>query len=291
MGRWWPRRKHDADSEKPGGSRVGDGTAAGGRTVVIHYHFFKNAGTSVDATLKENFGRGWVQRERDFPVRFLSDEVGQTIASDPAIVVLSSHTAQLPPPDVPGIRIVPILFIRHPLDRLRSIYEFERRQEDGHGGAEMAKESDMATYLDWRLEHGGGKDATARSFQAHRLAGLGTSLTERRARALERLDSLPFVGLVEEFRTSIQRLQDLLVQSFPGVHLQPVWENASERTVTLDERLERFRQTIPDDLYQRLVAANADDLAVWEHVVERYRAPKGDGAPQLVTAAVSDSAF
>jgi len=35
------------------------------RTILIHYHLFKNAGTSLDAVLKENFGDKWITREFD----------------------------------------------------------------------------------------------------------------------------------------------------------------------------------------------------------------------------------
>jgi hypothetical protein len=33
------------------------------RTIILHYHLFKNAGTSVDAILKRNFGDKWVTSE------------------------------------------------------------------------------------------------------------------------------------------------------------------------------------------------------------------------------------
>ena len=33
------------------------------RTIILHYHLFKNAGTSVDAILKRIFGDRWVTRE------------------------------------------------------------------------------------------------------------------------------------------------------------------------------------------------------------------------------------
>jgi hypothetical protein len=245
-----------------------------GRTVVVHYHFFKNAGTSVDATLRENFGNGWVARERPPMGRLLSEAVGKIIEDDPEIVVLSSHTALMPPPDVPVCTIVPIVFVRHPLDRLRSIYEFERRQTEETLGATMAKRLDIAGYLGWRLERSQKADATAASFQTTRLAGFRVSPTERLSRALDRIDELPFVGLVEEFEASIEALQRLLVQYFPSVRLRPMWENASDRRISLEERIGRLRASIPDDLYERLVISNADDLAVWERVMDRYQAAR-----------------
>ena len=42
------------------------------RTLILHYHFFKNAGTSVDRILVENFGADWESRE------FSTDSVNNT---------------------------------------------------------------------------------------------------------------------------------------------------------------------------------------------------------------------
>ena len=33
------------------------------RTVILHYHLFKNAGTSVDRLLQRNFPDAWATRE------------------------------------------------------------------------------------------------------------------------------------------------------------------------------------------------------------------------------------
>src|SRR3546814_7801728 len=92
------------------------------RTVVLHYHLFKNAGTSLDKVLQENFGEKWVTREfprRSNPVVHVR-EVAEWIMGNPEAVAFSSHTAELPPPVLPGIRVIPLIFIRHPIDRIAS---------------------------------------------------------------------------------------------------------------------------------------------------------------------------
>jgi hypothetical protein len=43
-------------------SRGADDTAAD-RMLILHYHLFKNAGTSIDAMLKHNFGKTWAEHE------------------------------------------------------------------------------------------------------------------------------------------------------------------------------------------------------------------------------------
>ena len=46
------------------------------RTIILHYHLFKNAGTSIDAILKDNFDEKWVTRE------FESSNSNKNMASD-----------------------------------------------------------------------------------------------------------------------------------------------------------------------------------------------------------------
>ena len=70
------------------------------RGVIIHYHLFKNAGTSVDAILRRNFGEGWASRE--YPPRSDGEAAREFLASNPHIAALSSHTLLLPPPEIPG---------------------------------------------------------------------------------------------------------------------------------------------------------------------------------------------
>ena len=117
-------------------------SAAGGtRKVLIHYHLFKNAGTSVDAILRRNFGHRWVNTE--FPPRAQADHqeaVRRLILDNPNLAAVSSHTLMLPVPEIEGVEVFPILFVRHPLDRLKSAYEFERQQTTATVGSELAKD-------------------------------------------------------------------------------------------------------------------------------------------------------
>ena len=76
------------------------------RAIIIHYHFFKNAGTSVDAILQRNFGAGWTSRE--YPPRSTPNGAREFLTANPQIAALSSHTLPLPPPDIPDA----ILFAR-----------------------------------------------------------------------------------------------------------------------------------------------------------------------------------
>ncbi|WOD06199.1 hypothetical protein [Marinomonas sp. GJ51-6] len=101
------------------------------KTVILHYHLFKNAGTSLDAAFKENFSveQGeWVTREFSAQPAKNREELKQWIIDNPQAKCFSSHTAIFPVPHIDGINIIPVIFYRHPIDRIASAYSFEKKQ-------------------------------------------------------------------------------------------------------------------------------------------------------------------
>ncbi len=113
------------------------------RTVVLHYHLFKNAGTSLDEILKRNFGARWVTREFSMTGGDNSAELAKWITEEEDAVAFSTHTGIGPVPEVPGVRIVTIMLLRDPISRIRSAYRFERSQRADTFGARLAKETDL----------------------------------------------------------------------------------------------------------------------------------------------------
>lgn len=233
------------------------------RPIIVHYHLFKNAGTSVDRTLQANFGATWTTIERD--PQLLPRDLRQFLIENPWVTAVSSHTAMLPLPKLPGISIIPIVFLRHPLDRIRSIYDFERRQDVSAPAPDKAKEVGFAGYVDWRLDRAEARqDHSIANFQTRRLARLvpGEGPLVRAKRAVE---ELPFVGLVEDYEPSLLRLQALLQESFPKVELAPRTANTTEgRLPTMEQRLAAMRADLGEETYLRVSRANALDMALWE---------------------------
>lgn len=242
------------------------------RPLILHYHLFKNAGSSVDAMLRKNFGDRW--SEHEFPRKgpdanraaltaFLEDHQ--------AIDAFSSHTMLLPVPRVGGRSIIPIIFVRHPLLRMRSAYGFERRQNAETKGAKLAKEHDFAGYVAILLKEP--RNRQARNFQTVRFAfGTPGGPSQELERALTTLASLPFVGLVEQYDRSIARLCDLVKPAFPDFKPLIVRRNADqpEDSRTIDERVAQVRAELGEAMHDALVEANRDDIALFEHVCALY---------------------
>jgi hypothetical protein len=241
----------------------------GNRTVVLHYHLFKNAGTSLDALFQEQFAGRWVTREFAAQPEENRRAVQSWIVETPDAVCFSSHTALLPPPAVPRTRVLPVIFVRHPLDRIASAYSFERKQGDPGFGSTLARHTTLAGYVETRLSLP--RDRQCRNFHIGRFAEMvPAEPDDELTRALWALEELPFVGLVETFEASVQKLQSLLErEGFEGVNLRPVQHNVSrDRALSLEERLDRMAGELGAELYTELERANADDLRFYAAAVE-----------------------
>ncbi|HSV68814.1 MAG TPA: hypothetical protein VLI72_01780 [Methylibium sp.] len=243
------------------------------RKVILHYHLFKNAGTSVDELLKRNFGARWVTREFNggAPAAHRA-ELARWLADERDAVAFSSHTAQLPPPAPAGVECFPLLFVRHPIDRIASAYAFETKQGGGGFGAVLARNTTLAGYIEVRLSLG--HDRQCRNFHVTRLAQMFPADSgDELSRALRAIETLPFVGLVEAFDTSVERMAAWLTPHFAGFRAASVAKNVTrDRSVPLADRLAALRTEVGEALWGQLLEANRDDLAVYEAIAARYRA-------------------
>jgi hypothetical protein len=239
------------------------------RKVIFHYHLFKNAGTSVDAILKANFANRWVTREFNGPQTAILAQVSDWLGQEKDAVAFSSHTATLPPPKIEDVEIYPIIFIRHPIDRIASAYYFEKKQISDNPSAILAKNTDLSGYIDAHLAHG--NISQCRNFQSHRLAqwfiGVRGEMPEL---ALQAIEALPFIGLVEAFDESIHCLSQWLSAHFPEFRPMAIAKNVGRTTETLEQKLADIRTEIGEARYEALLVANASDMAVFHAGQHKY---------------------
>ncbi|MGI9211781.1 MAG: sulfotransferase family 2 domain-containing protein [Methylococcaceae bacterium] len=241
------------------------------RHVIIHYHFFKNAGTSLDHILKKAFPQAWMQMEADEQGPVTAERMLGEFANKPELKVISSHTARLSLPRTDDVQIYPVVFIRHPLDRVLSVYQFERKQTQDTEGSIQARKLDLPEFVTWRLDRP--RDTSFRNFQCHRLAGLANGSAEQDIfqRGLKGLQSLPYVGMVEAFDPSIALLQNWLQTGFPGLRLETAKLNVTQsEDSSLSGRLAHLKTCLGNELYAQLVKENEADLGLYRHVAQMY---------------------
>lgn len=185
------------------------------RSIVLHYHLFKNAGTSLDAILRKNFGEAWVTQEFSAMPSGNSALVADWIVHNPRAIAFSSHTMAGPLPEVEGVRVIPAILLRDPLARIRSAYQFESLQQANTLGAQLAQTHDFAGYVRARLSVPG--DRQCRDFHTAILArmtpGSDDELTRAKASVI-RLREVGVVGLVARFEDTMERLAERLRLAF-----------------------------------------------------------------------------
>jgi len=238
------------------------------RLVVVHYHIFKNAGSTIDYMLQKSFGESWATFDDETAETKISPEqMADFIVRNPEIRAVSSHQAWLPLPAIPNVQVFPVVFIRHPLDRARSVYDFERKQGINEGpvseGAEHAMRLSFADYLRWRFDSS--KNGVVHNHQTawllHETRYSGRVINEKDFdKACIQLESLDFFGLVEDFQRSINLLADSLMQH--GVKLDitdHVVNNSSGRHESLPRRLEALRENVGEKMWGELQERNRWD--------------------------------
>ena len=238
------------------------------RLVVIHYHIFKNAGSTIDYMLQNSFGEGWTTFEGETAETKISpDQMADFIIRNPEIRAVSSHQAWLPLPAISNVQVFPVVFFRHPLDRARSVYDFERKQGKNEGpvseGAEHAMRLSFADYLRWRFDSS--KNGAVHNQQTvwllHEKRYRHHVITEKDFdKACIQLESLNFFGLVEDFQRSTNLLADRLMQQ--GVKLDitdHVVNSTSGRHESLPQRLEALRENLGETVWGEFQARNRWD--------------------------------
>ena len=228
------------------------------KTIILHYHLFKNAGTSIDALLKRNFEDKWVTKE--FKVtNDNSDEIRVWIEENPKAIVFSSHTMTGSIPKIEGVNIISIIMLRNPTRRIISAYKFERNQQADTWGANLAKQASFEDYVVTRLKKHG--DTQCRNFQTGRLASMNLTQASRAERAINALDDFSIVGIVEDFNKSLKLLEFMVKKSFPDFKAQSNHSNRSN-----ESELE-----LSPALSQLLYECNKDDNQVWKAGIDKLK--------------------
>jgi hypothetical protein len=232
--------------------------------LLVHYHIFKNAGTSVERVLATCFGTGWVRFEGAHAADVQSaEQLRAFLRARPAIRALSSHLAR---PPLPAPHCLPIVMLRHPVDRARSVYQFVRRdpKQPHHHAARGGFAAFVKCALDfppagvpianYQVYHL--SDASFRSGN-HELASRSDDLVQTQAL----IASWPAFGLVRQFAESCRLFETIYAPMVPELQLHPMWENASpDSAATEEDALDAARAELGPALWARLCEANELDL-------------------------------
>lgn len=272
------------------------------RHVLCHYHIFKNSGTSFDEVLTDTVGSRLVSFDGPFPFSvFNQDELLKVVRNHGAARAFSSHQIRLPVPVSLEVRILPVVFLRHPLLRIRSVYEFFRQRAGQKQGlrrmlprAERAgftsRDEASSTELDFA---GWLREAIEGARPLNHISNAQTQLLcgayGRRGlmrvtstvdggviadidQARRNLCAVELLARTEHFSADVARFAAPLADcgiEFTLRERRPANTTSNDISRPLQARLEALREQIGDALYNDLEMLNRQDLQLYNDSCER----------------------
>lgn len=248
------------------------------RDIVLHGHIFKNAGTTLDWSLARSFGDAFLDYREDQPMRREGGRhLLKVLAENAGLAALSSHHLPRDIPSVPAARLHVMYLLRHPLLRIRSVYDFERGQQADTLGAQAAKQMSFREYVEWRMRPD--TPATIRNFQTLYLAQpkrtrakAGRDL-RRFVDALVFAQSLPAIGVVEFYDESMVIFEEQLRPQMPELDLAYIPQNISGNqlsSMNLERRMELILEEL-GSLSKVVIDNNSYDLALYQAACEKVQ--------------------
>ena len=257
------------------------------RTVILHYHIFKNSGTSFDHVLSHSFGDRHLLFDGPFP-SFTIDQrqLHETIFQHPQTVAFSSHQIRLPQPAALQYRTIAAVFLRHPVLRVSSIYRFKRQKFDGTPISKAARELDFADWLDLCFRSAGlighvSNGQTQVLSAAYREKPLRQRVGERLIGDLptaeRNLRNAELIGRTEHFAEDVARFSRILAGHGLDLKLPGDLHRNKTQDSTLDPeaQVEKILSELPDAGRERLLQGNEQDMALYRfanRLIERGEA-------------------
>jgi len=249
------------------------------RTVICHYHIYKNSGTSFDTLLENNFGQHHICFDGPFPFFSVDQEqLIKIINRKQDVVAFSSHQIQLPVPASLDVLVLPVIFLRHPLLRVQSIYKFKRQTFDGTTTSKNAQklsfEAWVAACFDDPVEITHVSNAQVRMLGA---AYREKTLVRRTAQgmeydlqqALRNIQGVRLLARTEFFNEDVSRFPKILKEygvDFNFSETKPQNTTSNDYTKSIDERLEGLKSRMSEESFMKLWNANIQDMTLYDVV-------------------------
>lgn len=241
------------------------------RLVILHYHIFKNAGSTIEDILDHSFGERFAKLETPAHEGLISnpDQV-RLFDARPGLRAFSSHQIRHPLPEARGYLFFDICFLRDPIDRIRSIYTYFRQKPDpADPMSDLANRTALGEFIAGMIQD---FPLFVKNVQVNLLACGGDS-DEPEPRdldlAIQRMLATSFLGVVDCFDQSVAAGAHALRCAFPELDCARPAVNVSDGLEgTVASRTEKLRQACSPQVYEELLRLNALD----RQLVDRARA-------------------
>jgi len=199
------------------------------RWVLLHFHIFKNAGSTIDSILRRCLGPRFATLHGPTADSTLTGvQLASFLAANPDIAAVSSHHLAYPFPQIPGIVLFDICFLRNPLMRLWSMYRYMRATDTSDHLAHCARTTSAPEFFDLLLS---GYPHLINDAQVNLLANGRVYTRPPTAQdlrlAMGRARQISVLGTVELFDESAVTAEYFLRPTFPMVRFEHAAQNAS----------------------------------------------------------------
>ncbi len=205
------------------------------RFAIVHYHIFKNGGSTISALLEREFKSQFVSLHGPCACSILrNDQVSEFFEENRQVAALTSHHLRYPKLQVPGVVVFDWCFLRHPLNRIASLYTYYRGIVTNDPLGAVARNNSGRGFVRELIEY---HPNIASNTQVN-LLGQGGCFTRppgsadlEAARAV--LTEMAVPGVVECFDEGLIAAEYFLQPAFPSLNLHYVRMNQSRRRSTL----------------------------------------------------------
>jgi hypothetical protein len=232
------------------------------RFVVVHYHFFKNAGSTIGSILEREFGGEFATMHGLTSDAELDHaELTAFLLAHRDIRAVSSHHLRYPLPKSKNIVIFDLCFIRHPLDRLQSMYSYLRRANTGDALCQMASRCTAAEFLRNLVDQSPHMVSNVQVLQLAR-SGRFTRPADQEdlSRAIQVVHKMAIPGVVDLFDASMVAAEYFLRPAFPHISLHYTRQNVTAPHAETANREKRYRELWSAAVYEDVMALNQFDL-------------------------------
>jgi len=244
------------------------------RFVVVHYHIFKNAGTTVERILEREFPEGFARLHGPVPEATLdAGDLTAFLEDHPNVHAVTSHHLRYPVPSPRNVVVFDCCFLRHPLDRLDSLYSYFRKIDSTDPLGRNARQQTPAEFMRQLVDRSPGHVSNV---QVTHLANRGAFTRPANAADLERavqtVRDMALPGVVEMFRESMVAAEYFIRPAFPAIRLSSGPTNVSRRAIP--DAVERDRRLIHlwgRDLFEELTRLNELDLQLFDRASDEIR--------------------
>lgn len=235
------------------------------RVIYYNIHIPKNAGSTFNRILQRCFSDRFFTYPNPYAGNIYSQEEKRDfLLRNEKATCISGHGMRYSGPPVPGVSYRYMTFLRHPVERLVSLYAYEQRMSpETHSSHRQ-----IDGWIDRRLN----EDNALTNYQAFHIIGTSNPIEVSFEQARDVLNRFFFIGLAEMFDES-------LVLFRKKMHVNLLNLRYEKRNVT-DSRV---RFPISKETRQRLIDLNRVDMQLYEWAHAEFSQLLSKLAPEVIS--------